>query len=130
MCRYRAARTAKKYQKNAAKFNLIFRSSDVRNRRCPMCGEAPDLQEVKVPERKKNYFSLSGEKLDRGRWFHFAKLSIREVSPLFFIHLLISLSGSKIVFSSAFAFLFSLMASGASSKHVFARPESFKTSFS
>ena len=131
MCRYRAARTAKKYQKNAAKFNLIFRSSDLRNARCPMCGEAPDLQEVKVPEIKKNHFSLSGEKLDRGRWFHFAKFPIREVSPpIFFIHLLISLSGSKIVFSSAFAFLFSLMASGASSKHVFARLESFKTSFS
>ena len=56
----------------------------MRNRRCPMCGEAPDLQEVKVPEIKKNYFSLSGEKLDRGRWFHFAKVLIREVSPPIF----------------------------------------------
>ena len=121
----------KKMQLN---FSLIFRSSDVRNARCPMCGEAPDLQEVKVPEIKKIFSSNSGEKLDRWRWFHFAKLPIREVyppsPPYFFIHLLISLSGSKIVFSSAFAFLFSLMASGASSKHVFARPESFKTSFS
>ena len=39
-------------------FNLIFRSSDVRNARCPMCGEAPDLQEVKVPEIKKSFLLI------------------------------------------------------------------------